>query len=190
MPSARAVTEAAIAEALAALADRTISASQRTARVWQIADRHIDYEALSRLVLGQFWHQATGEQQTQFVSEFRRHIYGVYAQTIDGYEDEQVVVTDDREEARGDWTVRTTILSNVRANGKRQQIGRLDFRLRMIGGQWKAIDVTVEGISVILLYRAQFQAVAATGGMERVLQILRARNAPSTRPGGGMDGAK
>jgi len=189
-PTARAVVEGAVAEALAVLASRELPAAERTARVFEIADRHIDYETIARLVLGTFWQQATVQQQAEFVREFRRHIQGVYAQTIDDHEDEQVVVTEDRQEPRGDWTVRAIIFSNVKADGKRKEIGRLAFRMRLIGRQWKAIDVTVEGISVLVLYRAQFQAVAAAGGMERVLQVLRARNAPLDRSAGGADAAR
>ena len=48
--------------------------------------------------------------------------------------------------------------------------------MRESGGQWRAVDVTFEGISVIKNLHEQFKEVLSAGGPERLLQMLREKN--------------
>ena len=40
----------------------------------------------------------------------------------------------------------------------------VDYRLRKINGEWRVIDVVVEGVSLVSSYRSQFQEIMASGG--------------------------
>ena len=48
----------------------------------------------------------------------------------------------------------------------------VDYRLRQTSGQWKIIDVIIEGVSLVSNFRSQFQDVVASGGPERLLALL------------------
>jgi phospholipid transport system substrate-binding protein len=49
--------------------------------------------------------------------------------------------------------------------------------MRLKDERWRLIDVSIEGIGMAAGFRAQFQAVMTKGGIDRVLQILREKNA-------------
>jgi phospholipid transport system substrate-binding protein len=51
----------------------------------------------------------------------------------------------------------------------------ITWRLRPANGSYKIIDVLSEGISMATMYRATFGAIMLTGGLERLEQMLVAR---------------
>src|ERR1700752_1350211 len=59
--------------------------------------------------------------------------------------------------------------------GKKTDIP-LDYRLLLKGGEWKAYDVVVDGISLVRNYREQFTAILRSSSYEHLLQILREKN--------------
>jgi len=83
-----------------------------------------------------------------------------------------VQITGDRDEGRGDWTVQTKI---IRPQGGADIL--VDYRLRQIDGNWKVIDLIIERVSLVSNFRSQFQEVMANGGIEKLLQLLREKNA-------------
>jgi phospholipid transport system substrate-binding protein len=114
------------------------------------------------------------------VSEFKKHLALTYGNNLDNYHDEKVSVIGDREEARGDWTVKTKIL-----RGGPDDI-EIDYRLRQANGDWKIIDFIIEQVSLVANYRSQFQDILSSGSPDKVLQLLRERNAkgePLKAPG-------
>jgi len=77
-------------------------------------------------------------------------------------------------EADGDVTVLTKIIGDK--DGKRQDLAKVDYRLRK-RGEWRVIDVTVEGVSLVANFRSQFQSIMANGGINRLLSLLHEKNA-------------
>ena len=53
----------------------------------------------------------------------------------------------------------------------------VDYRLRQTDGTWKIIDVIIEGVSLVSNYRSQFQEIMTNGGIDRLLGLLREKNA-------------
>ena len=51
----------------------------------------------------------------------------------------------------------------------------VDFRVRLIDGSHKVVDVTVEGISMLHTHRVEFASVINRGGMDGFLDELRAQ---------------
>ncbi len=43
-------------------------------------------------------------------------------------------------------------------------------------GEWRVIDIIVEGVSLVSSYRSQFQEIMANGGPTRVLKVLEEKN--------------
>ena len=97
-----------------------------------------------------------------------------YGKNLDSYSNEKVVLLGDREEARGDWSVKTKI---ARGGGNDDIL--VDYRLRKLPGteDWKIIDVTIEGVSLVANFRSQFQEIMASGGAARMLALLAEKNA-------------
>jgi phospholipid transport system substrate-binding protein len=153
------------------LSQHDLPTDEKRRRIEQIVYGSIDFDTLARLVLARNWSRLTPEQQTQFTAEFRKHLSVTYARNIEGYKNEKVQVVGDREETRGDWTVKTHIVREA------AQPIEVDYRLRSRDGTWRIIDVIIEGVSLVSNFRSQFQSIVANEGPARLLDLLREKNA-------------
>jgi len=170
--SPRAVVERMTNAALEVLGDKSLGVDEKRHRLEEIVYREVDFDTMSRLVLGRNWSRFTPEQQTEFVKLFKEHLSVTYGNNIENYKNERVEVVGDREEGRGDWTVQTKI---VRGGGSNDI--QVDYRLRKQGDTWKMIDIVIERVSLVANFRAQFQDILGNGKPEKLLQILREKNA-------------
>jgi phospholipid transport system substrate-binding protein len=172
----RALIQRTIDEVLAILRDDKKSVSQRRPELEAIARDRFDFDTMSRLVLAANWKKLTPAQQTEFVDEFTRFLANDYGGRIERYEQEQVEITGERPEARGDHTIKTKIV------GGKNNGALVDYRMRQKGGSWKIIDVVIEGISLVANYRDQFREVAGSGGPAVVIEKLKEKNAAAPKP--------
>src|SRR5437660_3744753 len=108
----RGVIDQVMKDALAVLRDANLTTQQKQQKVRAIADEHIDFETMSRLSMGRYWRDLNENQRKQFVKEFTDHASATHGHIIDEYVDEDVEITGDRQEERGDWTVQTRIVAN------------------------------------------------------------------------------
>jgi phospholipid transport system substrate-binding protein len=173
--SARAVIEKLTREVLVILRDSTLARPQQRRQITNLAYGILDFDTLSRLTLGLNWRSLTAAQQTDFVREYRQHLANTYGHTTDEYTDEDIAIASDRAETNGDWTVLTRIIGTK--DGTRQEIAKVEYRLRKKDDAWKIIDVTIDGVSLMANFRAQFQEIMANGGIDRLLKLLRDKNA-------------
>jgi phospholipid transport system substrate-binding protein len=161
-----------IADAVVAvLADKSLTVEQRRHKVEAIVYAHFDFETLSRLVLARNWKDLSPDQQQTFVEEFKRHLSVTYGKNVETYNNEKAVVIGDRAEARDDWTVKTKV---IRPNAEDVLV---DYRLRKEDGDWRVIDVVIEGVSLVANFRSQFQEIISRDGAAKLIDLLREKNA-------------
>jgi len=154
------------------LKDDGLTKAAKRHRVEDIVYGAVDFDTLSRLVMARNWPRLTPAQQAEFLQEFREHLSATYGRRVDSYSNETVDVTGEREEARGDHTVKTAI----RRGGGSADI-LVDYRLRKKGDDWKIIDFVIEGVSLVANFRSQFQELMSNGGAEKLLAALREKTA-------------
>src|SRR5207247_10688383 len=106
---------------------------------------------MSRLVLARDWSRLSPARQAEFVKRFREHLALTYGRSIESYNNEKVEVVGERDEGRGDWTVKTKIL---RGGGNADVL--VDYRLRQENDAWRIIDVVIERGSRAANCRSQF----------------------------------
>ena len=168
---AHAVIEKTVEEVLDVLADKSASSEERLHSIEAIVYGRFDLHAMSRLVLARNWKRFSKQQQTEYVSQFKTYLSNNYGSRIERYDQEKVEILGARDEPRGDVTVRTRIVGG-------QFSGALvDYRLRNTAGEWRVIDVVIEGISMVSNFRDQFKAVVSSGGPELLLKKLKEKNA-------------
>jgi phospholipid transport system substrate-binding protein len=172
----RALIQRTIDEVLVILRDEERTDAQRRTELEAIARDRFDFTTMARLVLATNWKKLSAPQQTEFVDEFTRFLANDYGSRIERYEQEEVAITGEQPEARGDHTIKTKIV------GGKNNGALVDYRMRQTSGAWKIIDVTVEGISLVANYRDQFREVAARGGPSVVIQKLKEKNAGAPKP--------
>jgi phospholipid transport system substrate-binding protein len=174
--SPRALIQRTIDEVLVILRDGARSEAQRRSELETIARDRFDFETMSRLVMAANWKKLSEPQRREFVDEFTRFLANDYGGRIERYEQEQVEITGERAEARGDFTIKTKIVGGAN-NG-----ALVDYRMRQREGRWRIIDVVIEGISLVANYRDQFREVAGKGGPKVVIEKLREKNAVKQAP--------
>lgn len=157
-------------EVIVVLKKQDVPSPEKVRELEEIAYARFDFDTMSKLVLARNWSKLTPEQQKEFVQEFRQHLSVTYGRNIESYRNETIEIEGDREEARGDWTVKTKIL-----RGGDDIL--VDYRLRKIDGQWKIIDVVIERVSLVANFRSQLQDVVTNQGADAMLRLLREKNA-------------
>jgi len=174
-PAPRAVMEKVTADALAVLRDGQLALDAKREKIKQIAYANINFEVMGRLSLGRYWRDLPDDKKAQYSAEFKEHVTNTYGHTTDDYTNENVTVDGDRRETDGDWTVNTRIVG-IKDNKPNQEIAKVEYRFRQQDGQWKIIDFTIDGVSLVANFRSQFQEIMTDGGIDQLLKLLHDKN--------------
>ena len=157
--------------AVEALRDNVNSSfEEREAAFREVMVNGFDIPIVGRFVLGRHWRTASKEQRKDYMAVFVDFIVRVYASRFDSYGGEHFTARSVIDDESGDKIVRAQI---VRPSGG-NPIG-VDFRVRMRDEDYKVIDVTVEGISMLHTHRVEFASVVNRKGIDGLLSDLRAR---------------
>ena len=170
--SPRAIVEKMTQAAIDVLGEKGLSSEEKRHRIEDLAYANIDFDIMSHLVLARNWGRLSAAQQAEFVRLFKEHLALTYGRSIESYNNEKVEVVGERDEGRGDWSVKTRIL---RGGGGADVL--VDYRLRRENDAWRIIDVVIERVSLVANFRSQFQEIMSGGGPTKLLDILREKNA-------------
>jgi len=159
--------------------DQQLAAGDRQ-RALKLAEEkvlpHIDFEEAARLAVGRSWNQASAEQRKQLAEEFRRMLVRTYSSAISAYQGQTMKVLPVR--MRPDDTEVTVRNQYLRPGAKPVA---LDYSMRKTDAGWKIYDIVVEGVSLVLTYRSEFDAVVKQQGIDGLIKALASKN---TRPAG------
>jgi phospholipid transport system substrate-binding protein len=134
----------------------------------------IDFEEAARLAVGRAWAQATPEQRKKLVEEFRKMLVRTYSNAISAYEGQTMQVLPVRMKP-GDTEV-TVHNRYIRAGGKPLPV---DYQMHKTDQGWKVYDITVEGVSLVLTYRSEFDAIVKQEGIDGLIKRLEEKNTPA-----------
>ena len=136
---------------------------------------HVDFEEATRLAVGRGWSQASPEQKKKLVQEFRSMLVRTYSNAIGAYEGQQMKVMPVRMKA-GD-TEATVHNQFVRPGAPKPVL--VDYSMRKTEQGWKIYDIVVEGVSLVLTYRSEFDAIAKQDGIDGLIKRLAQKNTPA-----------
>ena len=60
----------------------------------------------------------------------------------------------------------------------------VDYQMRKTDKGWKIYDIVVEGVSLVLTYRSEFDAIAKQDGIDGLIKRLGQKNTPAAAVGG------
>jgi phospholipid transport system substrate-binding protein len=135
---------------------------------------HIDFEEAARLAVGRAWAQATPEQRKKLVEEFRKMLVRTYSSAISAYEGQTMTVLPVRMKP-GDTEI-TVHNRYIRAGGKPLPV---DYAMHKTDQGWKIYDIAVEGVSLVLTYRSEFDAIVKQQGIDGLIKRLEEKNTPA-----------
>lgn len=128
----------------------------------------VDFVRMTRMAVGPKWRTATPEQRTELQSLFRAQLTNVYSGALATVKDQTVKLAPNRvKPTETDAIVRTLLV----APGKPDM--RINYRLKKVKGEWRIIDVDVEGIWLVDNYRSQFASVVNSSGIDGLIKSLR-----------------
>lgn len=182
--SPEALVKQVTAEVLDAVkSDKQLAAGDRQ-KALKLAEEkvlpHIDFEEATRLAVGRAWAQATPEQKKQLTANFRQMLVRVYSNAIRPYEGQTIQVSPVRMKA-GD--TETTVHNTFKRASGGKPIG-FDYAMRKTGEGWKIYDIVVEGVSLVLTYRSEFDSIVRQEGLDALIRRLTQKNAPAAAVGG------
>lgn len=135
---------------------------------------HIDFREMTRLAVGKAWRTSTPEQQEALTTEFRELLVRTYATAIDTYRGQTMRVLPTRMAPdAAEVTVR-----NVYVKPGKPPVP-VDYYMIRTDKGWKVADIVVEGVSLVLTYRTEFEQEAQRGGIDGLIQRLRTKNQPA-----------
>jgi phospholipid transport system substrate-binding protein len=139
---------------------------ERIDRLKEIINPIFDYDEMARRALGAHWRRRTPAEQEEYLTLFRLFIEKVYADKVDLYEGERIVVG--RETIDGDYAEVESKVINARG-----EENPVIFRLRRADAKWRVYDAVVENISVVQNYRSQFDRVISKSSYDELRKLLK-----------------
>lgn len=132
---------------------------------------HIDFNRMSRWILGKNWRKASLTQKQRFADEFRKLLIRTYSTALVKFSDEEIVYLPIKEAVKKG---RVTIKSEVRTpDGQRFGV---DYRMHNKDKSWKVYDISVNGVSLISTYRSSFSTEIRRVGIDGLLSNLTNKN--------------
>ncbi|MFC7367572.1 MlaC/ttg2D family ABC transporter substrate-binding protein [Vreelandella zhaodongensis] len=115
-------------------------------------DEVADFRYIGASVMGSYFRNATPEQRSRFADVFRQTLIDTYTRGLVTFDyDEIRVLSDQRGQRHEDQaSVDMEVVAN---NG---QVYPVSYSLRLSDGEWKVVNVIVNGINLGLTFRNQF----------------------------------
>lgn len=156
--------------------DKSLQSGDRRAVVTLIEQKLeplLDIRESARLALGPAWRTASPEQQERIVKEFREMMVRVSANVFN---------------AQRGMTARIVPIklqsgaTEVTVRGQYIQSGKppvpVDVAMRKTAAGWRIYDASFDGVSLVLTYRAEFDAVVKQSGIEGLIRRIIEKNLP------------
>ncbi len=140
------------------LGDSNLSQDQKISSFRGLLNDSFDLETIGRFVLGRYWKTSSDQQRQEYLGLFRKLVVDVYAKRFGDYKGQKFETRGSRADGDKDTIVTSYIIPG---NGPEVQV---DWRVRHKNGQYKIVDVIVEGVSMSVTQRSDFAAVIQRGG--------------------------
>ena len=148
-----------------------LSETERKARFARLLDEYVDLGAAGALILGPRWAKASAQDQAQFCTAFRDYLVDNFAVRVRGFGERRLRITDLMWDGPS-----VTVMSELSTDHGEPLV--LAWRVATGGSAgWRLSNVTVAGISMAAIMRAQFTAALDDGGrgLAPFVSLLRSR---------------
>ena len=148
-------------EAISILSNDTINDSEKTKAFTSLVMSSIDLPLISKFVLARSWKESSDDQKQRYLIAFKDYFVNSYANKLDQYSGEKISIIDSEE--AGKYVI---VNSNIVREGTDTLKINLKWRLLNRDGQIKIIDLNIEGISLIIAQREEFQSFLANNNYD------------------------
>jgi phospholipid transport system substrate-binding protein len=151
------------------------NATQRRKAIFTAASTIFDFNEMAKRSLSQHWAERTPAERTQFIALFTDLLQHSYISKVDQHGGAKMVFGDERVE--GEYAaVRTTI---PLSNGSQLP---LEYRMHQANARWQVYDISMDGISLLSNYRAQFNKVIRIDSYAVLVTKLKSHQSEFSQP--------
>jgi phospholipid transport system substrate-binding protein len=122
---------------------------------------------IGRFVVGTYWRRMNPEQRAEYLNLFSEWVLKTYSIRLGGYSGEQFKVLSTTPAGQHDVLVKTRI-DKTSGNGF-----NASWRVRKIDGGYKIIDIYVEGVSMAITQRSEFESILQRQGIDGLIGMLK-----------------
>ncbi len=163
-------TNAIGTQALEILTAKQTDAAKRE-RLEALFTKIVDTNWIARFVVGASWRKMSAVQQADYLATYRKFLVKHYTSNFADYTagtNFKVV------RVRPIGSDKMQYLVSVLIVRKGQQPVNLDYRIRQEGeNNFHAIDILVEGVSLLATQRSEFASVIQRDGIEKLISLLK-----------------
>lgn len=139
---------------------------ERRDQLRQVISSRFDFTEMARRSLGSQWRRLSPKEQDEFVRLYTDLLERSYVDRIESYGDETFVYI--RENLDKNYA---EVESRIVTNGGEEL--SLNYKVHLVGGEWKVYDVVIENISLVNNYRSQFTRIIANSSYEELVRRMR-----------------
>jgi phospholipid transport system substrate-binding protein len=139
---------------------------ERKKLIRRAVDERFDWEEMARRSLATHWNQRTAREKKEFVRLFADLLERVYMNKVEDYSGEKIQYEGERED-------RDYAIVKVKIATKKNTDIDVEYRLKKEGNEWLVYDVSIEGVSLVNNYRAQFNSIILQSSYENLVKKLR-----------------
>jgi phospholipid transport system substrate-binding protein len=150
---------------ISVLRNKDFDQETRVKKINKIVTPIFDFPLMAKLALGkEHWFELTASQQEKFTRLFVVRLRTSYREKIALYTNEEISFKPAKKK-------KSTIYIPIELTTKDKKITIL-HKLRQIDKRWKIYDVEIEGVSILMTYRSQFNDILSKGTVEDLLSRL------------------
>ena len=156
-------------EAIMILGNDQIDKDEKNDQFTNLVMSAIDLNLISQFVLSKTWKSATDDQKERYISAFKTYFINSYANKLDQYSGEKIIVSGSDE--AGKYII---VDSDIIREGTDTLKINLKWRLLNKNGDIKIIDLNIEGISLVIAQREEFQSFLSNneGDLEALISKI------------------
>ena len=127
--------------------------------------------AMTESAMGKYWPRSSDSQKAAVVAEFSELLIRTYGSAVFKYSGKPVEYGTLKWSSDGKRVLIPTKVAPV--SGPDVPI---DYKVHQVNGNWKIYDVVVDNVSLVTNYRSSFSNEIRSGGVEALIEKLKARN--------------
>jgi len=132
---------------------------------------HFDFTRMTQLAVGKYWRTASPEQKQSLVTEFRNMLVRTYTKVFTVYRDQTVEVKPPKMSADD---IEVTVKTVISKTGSQPIL--VDYEMKRTDNGWKAYDISIDGVSMVMSYRGTFTSQIQQSGIDGLIKTLSEKN--------------
>ena len=163
--SAKKILSSRLDAALVVLQKKNLGEQVKDRKIIEIVTPIFDFSLMAKLSLGRkYWPGLSKEQKEKFTDLFIKRLEASFIEKLSLYTDETIVYNTPVQNGRK-VEIPTEVVS-------KDKIISIIYKLYKSKRNWKIYDMEIEGISIIVTYRSQFDQILEKGTFDELLLKL------------------